>query len=339
MPKYVVRRPVRNRTAAHLGAAILVMNLAVPAAFAGAANPAPAKDPFAIPDALDSRPDVSTDSLFGFTDGTDTNSEGEREASLDLITRFGKRAVTLDDGTPGGKGRFTVLGVQGAVQYGVTDAFNVEIGVFGDLRRVKNVPGFDDKSAANFNGASAQFKYRLLERTPDNPVGVAVSIEPRWARIADQEGVREDTFSAETRLMLDARVVPGLLWWGVNIGFEPQAGRYHRGGGERQSTFTVSNALSTRLLGESKLGIGTYVGLEASYQRAYAGLFAQQLGGEAAFIGPTLYHQFSKTAYVSAAWSTQVWGRQRNPAPLTTHKLDLWNFERHLARLKIGFNF
>ena len=325
----------RRRFAAALALTALLVH---PAQARDRKAPAP-KDDFAIPDAIDSRLDVSTDSLFGFTDGTDTNSEGEREVSLDAIARFDKRAVTLDDGTPGGKGRFTVLGVQGSLQYGVTDAFNVEVGVFGDLRRVKNVPNFENKSAANFDGASAQFKYRLIERTPENPVGLALSIEPRWARIADQEGVRQDSFSLESKLMLDARLVPGLLWYGVNIGFEPQAGKFHRGGGERQSAFSVSNALSMRVAGASPFGVGTYLGVEASYQRAYAGLFAQTLMGEAAFVGPTLYHQFSKSAYVSAALSAQVWGRQHDPAPLVSHKLDLWNFERYVARVKVGFNF
>ena len=307
-------------------------------ALAGGALPTP-KDDFAIPDAIDARADVSTDSLFGFTDGTDTNTAGEREFSFDTITSVGKRAVTLADGTPGGKGRFFATTQQASVQYGVSDAFNVELGAFGDLRHIRGVPDIVDKSHYTFNGLSAQFKYRLVERTPDNPIGIALSAEPRWARVADQEGVAQKSFSAETKLMLDARLVPGLLWYGVNIGFEPQAARFHTGEGERQSTFTASNALSMRVLNKSAFGIGTYLGLEASYQRAFTGLFAQQTSGEAAFAGLTLFHQFSKNAYLAAAWSTQVWGRQRDPAPLVSHSLDLWNFQRHIARLKVGFNF
>ena len=115
----------------------ILLSAAMPAC-AGEAKPAP-KDDFAIPDAIDARADVSTDSLFGFTDGTDTNSEGEREFSFDTITSVGKRAVTLADGTPGGKGRFYATSQQASVQYGVTDAFNIELGAFGDLRHVRGV--------------------------------------------------------------------------------------------------------------------------------------------------------------------------------------------------------
>ena len=319
-------------------ATLAVLHCIAPAS-ADDSKPTPKADPFAIPDALNARTDVSSDNLFGFTDGTDTNDQGEREFSLDTITRFGKRAVALADGTPGGKGRFAVTGIAASFQYGVTDSLSVEPGIFGDLRHVRGVPGIDNTSVFSANGGSVQVKYRLIERSPDNPIGLAVQIEPSWTRIADQDGTRENAFSLGTEIIADVRLVPGLLWYGVNIGFEPQAGRYSTGAGERQSTFTLANALSMRVLDISPLGIGTYLGVEARYQRAYSGLFGQSLDGEAAFVGPTFFHQFSKNAYFVAAWSTQVWGRQHDPAPLVGHKLDLWNFERNLVRVKVGFNF
>lgn len=67
---------------------------------------------------------------------------------------FGKRAVTLDDGTPGGKGRFKVMGVPAPVQRGVTAAFNIEAGVFGALSQVTNVPTLENKSAAGNTGGA-----------------------------------------------------------------------------------------------------------------------------------------------------------------------------------------
>lgn len=303
------------------------------AALAGAAKAKPPADEFAIPDEVNARPDVSTDSLFGFTDGADTNEEGERELSFGIVTRVGKRAVTLAGGTPGGKDRFYVSSLQAGAQYGVSDSFNVEASVFGDLRSVRGVPDLLNKSNGNFNGASLEFKYRLLERTPANPVAIAVSLEPQWSRIDETEGISQNSLSLGTKLMLDARVIPGLLWYGLNIGFEPQAGRFRSGEVERESGVSVSNALTMRVLDH------TYLGIEASYQRACSGLFARRLKGEAAFFGPTLFHQFSKNASLSLAWSTQVWGRQKDPAPLAAHDLDLWNFGRHLLRAKLSLNF
>ena len=319
------------RTALGLGAALCVLPLA--GAQAGGSKPGPGNDPFAIPDPLNERLDVSTDNLFGFTDGTDTNNERERDFTFDVITRVGKRAVTTVDGNDGGKGRFVVTAIKTGVQYGVTDAFSIETSVFGDLRSVRGVPDITDKSAFNFNGASLEFKYRLLERTPDNPIGFAVLVEPQVGLIADQEGTREKAFSLESKLLLDARLLPGRLWYGASLGFEHQAGRFATGVGERQSILTASNALALRVLDH------TYVGLDIRYQRSYNGLFAQALTGEAAFVGPTFYQEFSKGAFLSAAWAVQAWGRQHDPVPLVAHKLDLWNFERNLVRVKMGFHF
>ena len=311
----------------------MLMALAATPVWAGKVKGKPSADEFAIPDEVNARPDVSTDSLFGFTGDADTNEKGERQLSFDIVTRVGKRAVTLDDGTPGGKGQFRVSAVRAGFDYGVTDDFDVEASIFGDLRSVRGVPDLIDKSNGNFNGASVEFKYRLLARTAENPVAIAVSLEPRWSRIAETEGISQNAFSLETGLMLDARVIPGLLWYGVHISFEPQAGRFRSGQVERESSFSVSNALSMRVLNN------TYLGVEGSYKRAYAGAFANSLKGEAAFFGPTVLHNFSKSTSLSLAWSTQVWGRQKQPAPLTAHNLDLWNFDRHLVRAKLNVNF
>ena len=316
-----------------LAACVMLAGLSGTAALAGPAKAKPPANEFAIPDPLNARDDVDTDSVFGFTDGSDTNEEGELQIDSIVVLRSGKRAVTLQDGTSGGKGRFTVTGVKADAQYGVTDNFEVVVGVYGDLRNVRNVPDLADKSNFVFDGASVEMTYRLLARTPENPVGISVAVEPRWARVAEQEGSSQQSVSVETKLALDARVIPGLLWYGLNFGFEPQVGRFRSGVVERESRLSISNALTMRVLDH------TYLGIEGSYQRAYSGLLAQQLNGEAAFFGPTLFHQFSKKASLSLAWSTQVWGRQKNPAPLVAHNLDLWNFERHLLRAKLSFNF
>ena len=57
--------------------------------------------------------------------------------------------------------------------------------------------------------------------------------------------------------------------------------------------------------------------------------------GQALFVGPTAYFQLSPRTRLTAAWSTQAWGR---PAG-SNAALDLVNFERHQARLIFGVNF
>src|SRR3954466_13519868 len=50
------------------------------------------QDDFSLPDqGKPSRFETDSENIFGFTEGTDTPAQGEREISLDGIGRFGKR--------------------------------------------------------------------------------------------------------------------------------------------------------------------------------------------------------------------------------------------------------
>lgn len=294
-------------------------------------RPAPARDDFSLPVEPKIRFEVSSENIFGFTDGTDTNALGEREISTGIDGRFGKRVLMPASGAPPGSGPYRVLAPRLGFQYGVTEDFSVETTVFGDIRHIRHVPDIDDNSKSRFDGASLQLKYRLLERTRDNRFGLSVSFEPRYARISDQEGRRQDTFNGETRLLFDMRVIDGLLWYGANLAYEPQVGRFKDTKlFERQSAFSASQALTARVLDNS------YLGVEMRYSQAYDGLAAKTFRGQALFAGPTLYHQFSKNIYMAAAYQVQVWGREKDE-PGT--KLDLNNFERHYARFKLGVQF
>ena len=288
-------------------------------------------DDFSLPAETGGRFEVSSENIFGFTDGTDTNSQGEREFSFGMDGRFGKRVLMPASGGPGGSGPYRVLAPHIGFQYGVTDDFSVETTLFGDSRHIRHVPDIDDNSKSRFDGGSVQLKYRLLERTRDNRFGLSVSFEPRYARISDQEGRRQDSFGGETRLLFDMRIVDGLLWYGANLAYEPQVGRFlDTRLVERQSGISASQGLTARVLEN------TYLGAEMRYSRAYDGLALKTFKGQGLFAGPTFYHQFSKSLSLAAAWQVQVWGRA---ASVTGPRLDLDNFERHYARIKIGVQF
>jgi hypothetical protein len=51
--------------------------------------------------------------------------------------------------------------------------------------------------------------------------------------------------------------------------------------------------------------------------------------------GPTLYVQFTRKMFMTAAWNAQVWGREVGNAST----LNLSEFQRHRARLKFAFEF
>jgi len=50
---------------------------------------------------------------------------------------------------------------------------------------------------------------------------------------------------------------------------------------------------------------------------------------------PTLYATFGQGYFLSAAWNVQVWGAVAG----SSGALDLANFERHQAKLRVGVAF
>jgi hypothetical protein len=78
-----------------------------------------------------------------------------------------------------------------------------------------------------------------------------------------------------------------------------------------------------------------FFGAEARYLRSYDGIGFDPFAGQALFVGPTLYASLSKTIAISAAWGVQVAGH----AVDIPGSLDLKNFERHRAQLRLMYNF
>lgn len=302
------------------------------AATCASAAPARVKtaDDFSLPSGNGSLFETDTADVFGFSDGTDTNSQGEREFSGTLQGRFGKRVLNPQNDPPG-KGTYRILAPQFSLQYGLTDDFEVEGSVFVDSRHVRNVPDMNNNSQSQFNGGSLQLKYRLLERTRENPFGVAVSFEPRYSRVNDYDARRKDSFGGETRLIWDLRVLDAKLWYGGNLAYEPTVGKFRDTGQyERQSGISLSQALSMRILDNF------YAGVEAIYSRQYDGVLFKTYQTQALSVGPTFQYKVSKNFFISGAWQMQVWGREKGDSQ---HNLDLNGYERHYAKLKLGMNF
>ena len=75
--------------------------------------------------------------------------------------------------------------------------------------------------------------------------------------------------------------------------------------------------------------------MEVRNLRHYDGLALNSFAGQALYIGPTFYAAFGERYFVSAAWSIQVWGTVAGSSGM----LDLTNFERHQAKLRLGVSF
>ena len=78
-----------------------------------------------------------------------------------------------------------------------------------------------------------------------------------------------------------------------------------------------------------------FLGAEARSLRQYDGLGLNSFAGQALYVGPTFYATFGQGYFLSAAWNMQVWGA----AAGGSGALDLVNFERHQAKLRVGIAF
>jgi hypothetical protein len=69
--------------------------------------------------------------------------------------------------------------------------------------------------------------------------------------------------------------------------------------------------------------------------RKYDGIGLDALLGQAFFAGPTAYFRLSKSLAISGAWGFQVAGRTTGVGGA----LDLTNFTRQQAQLRVEYNF
>jgi hypothetical protein len=290
--------------------------------------------------------EVDTGDIFGFSEGADTPEKGGHQVSLDTFSRFHKRrlfgprmpspgeeAAEEAPGTsgPGGKPRYRVLTAKLGYQYALTDNFAIEVGLFGHARDVRDLGEVPNKRFAAFDGGSINFKYRLIQRTEQNPFGLAVVIAPRYARVEEGDGRGVDAFQTDAGIVLDARIIPDRLWFATNIGYQPELSRA-RGTGqtERASGFTWSNALTARVAANA------FAGVEVRYVAAFDGAFLNRFGADAYYVGPTANIRFSESAFLTAALAFRVTGSEPTLPP---GEIGAAQFPRTLLRLKVGASF
>lgn len=263
--------------------------------------------------------EIETKDIFGFTAGSDIGSEGEKEVSVGSIGRFGKRF-----------GSYRAFEPKLEFEYTPTQFTQIELGVLGASHRIRDVPGLEDRNATSFAGLSGEFRYLLIGRGPSSPVGLTASIEPEWARIDDTTGERVRKFATELKLTADTELVPNRVFMAVNALYEPEFVRPLGERLERESQIGLATAVAVRVTPT------VTVGGELGYFRKYEGIALRSFEGQALYLGPTLHVQLTPKAFVAGAWSSQVAGRSHDEPD---RRLDLDHFERHRAKLKVGFEF
>jgi hypothetical protein len=137
-------------------------------------------------------------------------------------------------------------------------------------------------------------------------------------------------YASAFKLVADTELIANRLYAAINLIYEPEIAKPSGSDmWERASSAGVALGFAYRITPTFALGVG------AEYDRAYDGLALQTLTGEALFVGPTMQINFTRKILLAAAFSAQVAGR----AVDDPRALDLTNFSRYRANLKLEFEF
>jgi hypothetical protein len=261
---------------------------------------------------------LDTEHLFGFTEGSDIGDVGERELESDTTLRSGK--VT---------GAFNDTASQLEFKYTAFENFRISAAATFAYYDIAGVTGMDDRHDATLQSLSLDARYRFLDHERA-PFGMTLSLAPHWGFADETSGVPHQHFGLEADLLFDRALVPDLLFGAMNVHFDTDRTETATGGGpDQQPTVGVFLALAGQAMP------GVWIGGEARYFRAYEGAGLETLTGQALYLGPTLYAKLGEKLWLSVAFDAQARGR----AISAPGALDLVNFERYQANLRLGFEF
>ena len=262
--------------------------------------------------------EIETKYIFGFTTGSGIGLEGEKEVTVDTIGRFGKR-----------DGHYAATETKYEFEFTPTQFIQIEFGALGSTHDIGGVTGLDDRRQLAPTGAFGELRYLAIERTSNNPLSVTLAVEPTVRFIDETSGQRVRNFEFETTVNADLELLKNRLFAGFNLLYEPEVTYNPTGEVQREAKFGGSAALSLRIASNVLLGG------EVWYLRHYDAANLTAFTGDAVMLGPTLYVQFTPKMFMTAAWNTQVWGREiGNPVAL-----NLAEFQRHRAKLKFAYEF
>jgi hypothetical protein len=262
--------------------------------------------------------DIETKYIFGFTIGSGIGLEGEKEFTVDSIGRFGKR-----------DGHYAATETKYEFEFTPSQFIQIEFGALGSTHHIGGVTDLDDRRQVALSGAFAELRYLAIERTSSNPLAVTLAVEPTVRLIDETSGARVRNYEFETTVNADIELLKNRLFAGFNLLYEPEVTWDALGETQREAKLGGSAALSLRIASN------IVVGGEVWYLRHYDSAALTAFTGDAVMLGPTLYVQFTPKMFMTAAWNTQVWGREiGNPV-----SLNLAEFQRNRVKLKFAVEF
>jgi hypothetical protein len=274
--------------------------------------------------------------IFGFSSGSDVADYGAWGAAVEYNGAFGTRFGTLQGHNVKAQvstSPFPCLEVGPSLNYGFS--------------RLHSNPGLFSNHVSAFGG-QVEFKYKLLGRA-EHGVGLTITAEPGYSRVrtrfsdpltpffgSEGSGLGSNSFKA----LMDFAIVPDRVFGAVNVEYAQSWSSAEPLGLNGCTPVSLGawcrgSNLNLRAAVSAKLVDSFYLGVEGQHLRTYSGNFLNQLQGSAWFVGPTMFWQATEKFTVSGTVATQVAGQARG----VSNSLDLTNYSRHLAKLKVGYSF
>lgn len=261
---------------------------------------------------------IDTEHLFAFIIGTDVGELGEREFQSQTTGRFVRNG-----------GSYSAVDQELELEYVPTKNFRIELGSAFLAHDISGVPDFEDRRQLAWQGISADFRFRFLDRE-SAPFGLTLALETHGGLHDETTGAVVKNYGTDLILAFDREFIPGIGVAAFNLSYQPDWTRFVATG-----TAVQESTLGVGFGAMVQVRPGILLGGEARYLRNYQGIGLEEFAGHALFLGPTAYFQLSDRSRLTASWSVQTWGR---PAG-SNAAVDLVNFERHQARLIFGMSF
>lgn len=259
------------------------------------------------------------ENYFAYSYGTETLPKGGTEAYVWATDRRGKDL-----------GDYNAQDYKFELEHGFSDRFQASAYVNFISHHIKGLEPELVNRDRNFawNGVQASFKYAFTSPYKDG-IGVALYVEPGFARYGKKSGERANQLSLETKLLLQKNFMNDKLIWVGNVTAEQEF--EHEGGGEWESEleFELSSGLAYNVAPR------LHVGAEGRYTSAYENFPNEAHRSDyAIFFGPTVHYAANKW------WATLSYQPQISGGPkVRSNSLNLADYEKQEIRLKLGYNF
>ena len=229
------------------------------------------------------------ENLLGYVYGAETLPQGKWEAYQWVTLRTGKAA-----------GTYRAFDLRTEIETGLTDRLQAAFYLNARAHHIDGVPGLEDRDSFAFQGASAEFKYRLKSPYLDG-YGLALYVEPGYNRI-DKIGGGEEEEEHEGEAVEE----------------------------EHEARKELAEELSTGV--SYRVAARWFVGTELRLHSEWPDMSHRE--HLAAFLGPTL-HYGGERFWWTATVLPQIWGWPDDE--VTDLQLD--EHERLEVRFKLGVNF